>query len=97
MYFLAVLRSTSRLRAISLLFRPACQWTRISMMSTTSKVLLAIGLPPHAPGWEECCSCPDGQVQPDTHPCSPRELRDRAGELRDRYRATGGNFVIVDT
>jgi hypothetical protein len=28
---------------------------------------------------------------------SPWELRDRAGELRDRYRATSGNFVIVDT
>src|SRR4029077_3017550 len=21
---------------------------------------------PERPGWEECCSCPDGQVQPDT-------------------------------
>src|SRR5215470_13159730 len=67
MYLLAVLRSTPRLCAISLLLRPACQWTRISMMSTTSKVLLAIGPPAPRPGQEECCSCPDGQVQPDTH------------------------------
>ena len=37
------------------------------MTSITSKVLLAIGPPAPCPGWEECCSCPDGQVQPDTH------------------------------
>jgi hypothetical protein len=65
-YFRVVLRSTPRLCAISLLFRPACQWTRISMMSTTSKVLLAIGSPAPCPGWEECSSCPDSQDQPDT-------------------------------
>jgi transposase, IS30 family len=44
-YFLTVLRSTPSDCAISLLLRPACQWTRISMMSTTSNVLLAIGPP----------------------------------------------------
>lgn len=38
----------------------------------------------------------DGQVQPDTL-AFPRELRDRAGELRDRWRACPGNFVVVDT
>jgi hypothetical protein len=32
-----------------------------------------------------------------TRPRSPRELRDRARELRDRHRPTSGNFVIVDS
>jgi hypothetical protein len=36
-----VLRSTPRPWAISEIERPACQWTRISVMSTTLKVLLA--------------------------------------------------------
>ena len=40
-YLRTVLRSTPRLRAISEIGRPACQWTRISVMSTTLKVLLA--------------------------------------------------------
>ena len=34
-YLRTVLRSTPRLRAISEIGRPACQWTRISVMSTT--------------------------------------------------------------
>jgi hypothetical protein len=46
-YLRTVLRSTPRLRAISEIGRPACQWTRISVMSTTLKVLLAnLLLPP---------------------------------------------------
>jgi len=41
MYLRTVLRSTPRLWATSLIERPACQWTRISVISTTWKVLLA--------------------------------------------------------
>jgi hypothetical protein len=39
--FLIVLRSTPRLVAISLCERPAYQWTKISVTSVTSNVLLA--------------------------------------------------------
>jgi hypothetical protein len=42
-YLGIVLRSTPRLAATSLIQRPACQWIRISVTSTTSNVLLAIG------------------------------------------------------
>ena len=40
-YLRTVLRSTPRLWATSLIERPACQRTKISVMSTTWKVLLA--------------------------------------------------------
>lgn len=40
-YFSTVLRSTPRLVAISLCDLPACQWTKISVTSTTLNVLLA--------------------------------------------------------
>ena len=66
-YFRTVLRSTFKLAAISLLFRPACQWTRISMMSTTSNVLSPSGLPPRTSGFGGMLLLPYGQVQPDTH------------------------------
>jgi hypothetical protein len=84
-----VLRSTPRLCAISLLFRPACQWTRISMMSTTSKVLLAIGLPPDARIGRNAALALMARSSP-TRSRPHGELRDRAGELRDRYRPTVG-------
>jgi hypothetical protein len=86
MYFLAVLRSTLRLSAISLVLRPARQWTMISTMSATSKVLLAMGSDPMPVG-RECSSCAM------TNTRLKRELRDRNGELIDRQRV---KLVIHD-
>jgi hypothetical protein len=40
-YFFTVLRSSPKLEAIWLCERPACQWIKISVTSTTSNVLLA--------------------------------------------------------
>ena len=96
-YFRVVFRSTPTLYAITLLLRPACQWCKISIISTTLKLLLAIG-PPQCPGWGGMLLLAVMARSPARTRCAPHgELRDRAGELRDRYRATGGNFVIVDT
>ena len=67
------------------------------MISTTSKVLLAIGPPaPNARVGRNAALALMARSSP-TRSRSPWELRDRAGELRDRYRPTGGNFVIVNT
>ena len=91
----SVLRSTSRLSAISLSDRPACQCIKISVTSITSNVLLAIGPP----------SVPDGRkVAPSRWPGPPRharhphgELRERGGELRERQPLKPGNYVSADT
>ena len=45
MYLRTVLRSTPKLDAMSACERPACQCTKISVTSITSKVLLATGSP----------------------------------------------------
>ena len=59
------------------------------MMSTTSKVLLAIGSPAHVRVRRNAALALMARSSP---------TRSRShGELRDRYRATGGNFVIVNT
>src|SRR5258708_7205882 len=88
-YFRSVFRSTPRDCDISLSDRPACQCTSISATSITSNVLLAIG-PPSQTG---------GNVAPSRWPGPPRharhphgELRDRGGELRDRYPLTAGEL-----
>ncbi len=44
-YLRTVFRDSPRLPAISFFDRPACQCTRISQISITSNVLLAIGSP----------------------------------------------------
>ena len=68
---------------------------RRSLMSTTSNVLLAIGPPTQCPSWEEFSTYVMARSSP-ARPRSARELRDRAGELRDRHRPTSGNFVIAN-
>jgi hypothetical protein len=45
-YLRTVFRDSPRLPATSFFDRPACQCTKISQISITSNVLLAIGLPP---------------------------------------------------
>src|SRR5216683_5259988 len=89
MYLRSVLRSTPSEPAISLSDRPACQCTSISATSITSNVLLAIG-PPSQTG---------GKIAPSRRPGPPRhtrrphgELRDRGGELRDRYPLRAGEL-----
>ena len=89
-YFRSVLRSTPRLRAISFFDRPACQCTSISVTSITSNVLLAIGLPSSQTGGRLLLL--DGQVHHDTHAHPHGELRDRGGELRDRYPLRAGEL-----
>ena len=42
-YLRTVFRDSPRLPAISFFDRPACQWVKISQISITSNVLLAIG------------------------------------------------------
>src|SRR5512142_2603031 len=89
MYFRSVLRSAPRLCDISLSDRPACQCTSISVTSITSNVLLAIGLPSQTGGKTAPSRWPD----PPRHARRPHgELRDRGGELRDRYPLRAGEL-----
>src|SRR5271170_5306020 len=88
-YLRIVLRSTPSEPDISFSDLPACQCTSISVTSITSNVLLAIG-PPSSTG---------GKVAPSRWPGPPRharaphgELRDRGGELRDRYTLRAGEL-----
>src|SRR5690348_16154238 len=88
-YLRIVLRSTPSEPDISFSDLPACQCTSISVTSITSNVLLAIG-PPSPTG---------GKVAPSRWPGPPRharrphrELRDRGGELRDRYTLRSGEL-----
>ena len=62
------------------------------MMSTTSNVLLAIGPPaPNVRIGRNAALTVMARSSP-TRPRSPRELRDRAGELRDRHRPYSREF-----
>ena len=57
-------RDSPRLPAISFFDRPACQCVKISQISITSNVLLAIGPPSLDEGM---ILTSDDQVHPDTH------------------------------
>src|SRR5579863_983665 len=94
MYLRSVLRSTSRLPAISLSERPACQCIKISVTSITSNVLLAIGLPSSTGGKAALSRWP-GPPRHARHPHG--ELRERGGELRERQPLKPGNYVSADT
>src|SRR5579863_6205302 len=93
MYLRSVLRSTSRLPAISLSERPACQCIKISVTSITSNVLLAIGLPSSTGGKAALSRWP-GPPRHARHPHG--ELRERGGELRERQPLKPGNYVSAD-
>ncbi|WP_454561870.1 hypothetical protein [Mycobacterium haemophilum] len=58
-YLRTVLRSTPRLSAISLSDQPACQCTKISVISTTLNVLLANPGSHHLTRWEQPSTCKD--------------------------------------
>src|SRR5579859_6139421 len=94
MYLRSVLRSTSRLPAISLSERPACQCIKISVTSITSNVLLAIGLPSSTGGKAALSRWP-GPPRHARHPHG--ELRERGGELRERQPLKPGNYVSADS
>src|SRR5579859_7014065 len=101
MYLRSVLRSTSRLPAISLSERPACQCIKISVTSITSNVLLAIGLPSSTGGKAALSRWP-GPPRHARHPHGELrerggELRERGGELRERQPLKPGNYVSADT
>src|SRR5919197_4046013 len=102
-YLRTVLRSTPRLRATSLMERPACQWTRISVMSTTWKVLLAtLTLPRHRCRDEEDRRSGTGRGG-EFRDRDPGELADRRGPqaaaFRDRpqspTRRPGGRALLT--
>jgi len=89
-YLRIVRRSTPRLAAIWFCDRPACQWIKISEISITSKILLAIGPPPLQTG--RTLLLPDGQVHPTRTRHAHGQLRDRGEQLRDRYPLNPGEF-----
>ena len=64
-YLRTVFRDSPRLPAISFFDRPACQCVKISQISITSNVLLAIG--PPVTRTRGIILTPDDQVHPDTH------------------------------
>ena len=88
-YLRIVFRSTPSESDISFSDLPACQCTSISVTSITSNVLLAIG-PPSSTGGKIARSRWPG---PPRHARRPHgELRDRGGELRDRYTLRTGEL-----
>jgi hypothetical protein len=94
-YLRTVLRSTPRLAEIWFCDRPACQWIKISEMSITSKVLLAIGPPSLQTG--RTLLLPDDQVHPDTHAMPMSNYVIGVSNCVIAIRSTLGNSVIVHT
>src|SRR5919198_3039481 len=91
-YLRIVLRSTPSDTDTSLSERPAYQWTKISLTSTTSKLLLAIGSLTRHP--DE--GAPSLIARTTTRRRARRphgELRERpGGELAERQTTTAGEF-----
>jgi hypothetical protein len=94
-YLRTVLRSSPRLSAIWFLLLPAYQCARISVTSTTSNVLLAIGPPPVTTGEASCL--PDDQARTDT-PAIPmgNNVTPPAGNYVLTSALQLGNYVIAD-
>lgn len=97
LYLRIVLRSTPKLAAISFCDRPACQCTRISVISTTSKLLLAIGSPFRRNQTGRHSQIPDGQVHHDTHPIPMRNYVIALGNYMIVKPSPLRNYVTVDT
>jgi hypothetical protein len=94
-YLRTVFRDNPRLPAISFFDRPACQCVKISQISITSNVLLAIGPPSLRRGNDP--STPDDQVHPDTHVLTM--VNNVIGVVNYVIAARPSllNFVIADT
>src|SRR2546430_7441217 len=91
-YLRIVLRSTPNDTDTSLIERPAYQWMKISVTSTTSNVLLAIGSLTRHP--DEGGLFLIARTTTRRHARHPHgELRERpGGELRERQTATAGEL-----
>src|SRR5690349_3798339 len=91
-YLRIVLRSTPNDTDTSLSERPAYQWMKISVTSTTSNVLLAIGSLTRR--LDEGGLCMIARTTTQRHARRPHgELRERpGGELRERQTPTAGEL-----